>query len=341
MPPHLFPEILHSILQFLADDKESLSSSSLVCRTWVPFARTYLIPKDTFLTINPSNVGLYALLESPHCTVIQHIHRLIATVGTQEQFGRLWDVLRRGLTLEDLTISWHQFEPTAAVDTPITTDPPSLTSLELAVTNFYLTRSSFRIRELAWLVRIINSCSRLEQLSFGDCSTALVPFSPSLPRLLLASLQCLTLWNRSFPTFLPWLTHTGFDGCPKLKRLRIYWSIRGDTDSREGRRLLQEFLDGACADHIEAIEFMALDQRSTIWADINLQNLRRLTHVQVNYTVKMRLAEDDVEGAIAVASTASTAGKHVTVVIFGPDQDIWSSRVPKDSSRMEWLWFAC
>ncbi|KAL0563315.1 hypothetical protein V5O48_018755, partial [Marasmius crinis-equi] len=102
-----------------------------------------------------------------------------------------------------------------------------------------------------------------------------------------------------------------------------------------------EFLDGACADHIEAIELMALDQRSTIWADINLQNLRRLNHIQVNYTVKMRLAEGDVEGAIAVASTASTAGKHVTVVIFGPDQDIWSSRVPKDSSRTEWLWFAC
>ncbi|KAJ7350755.1 hypothetical protein DFH08DRAFT_644137, partial [Mycena albidolilacea] len=68
-------ELIDEILDYLADDKYSLRTCSLVCRAWVLRTRACLF-ESCRLSRERHVVGFGEVLQSPNCTFLHHVRSM-------------------------------------------------------------------------------------------------------------------------------------------------------------------------------------------------------------------------------------------------------------------------
>ncbi|KAJ6580968.1 hypothetical protein B0H19DRAFT_489637 [Mycena capillaripes] len=102
-----FPrELVHEFIDYLAEDRRSIKSCSLVCREWVFHSRSHLFEK---CPLWPSKIVDFCdLLRSPACTILPHVRGIheLKHYGPEDydsfnkiaaDLGRLTNVVEEGV----------------------------------------------------------------------------------------------------------------------------------------------------------------------------------------------------------------------------------------------------
>ncbi|KAJ7445912.1 hypothetical protein FB451DRAFT_1055474, partial [Mycena latifolia] len=91
LPSDLAQELIDTILDFLHDDRESLLSSSLVSRKWVPAPRYHIFEQIAINHLVTGRQGRFrdtahkflAICSSPHCTILSSVHNVVLNIDTE------------------------------------------------------------------------------------------------------------------------------------------------------------------------------------------------------------------------------------------------------------------
>ncbi|KAJ7901622.1 hypothetical protein B0H13DRAFT_2514526, partial [Mycena leptocephala] len=107
VPQELFELIIDHFVYRSIENRKTLLSCSLVCRSWVPRSRHHVFKK---CRLHPGNVLTFGqLLSSPACTFLPHVHWIFASRNYKKRadrnFDSITDGLRRLTSLEILELS--------------------------------------------------------------------------------------------------------------------------------------------------------------------------------------------------------------------------------------------
>lgn len=158
-------ELTDEIIGYLHTDRPALRTCTLVCKTWLPRSRHFLVG---YLKLKPSNSGLFfRLIDSPLSTITSHVHSL----HIQREYGGggpLWfkDLLPRLIifadTVTSITLTLANFLTMEAESTYEFWS--SFRSLE------HLGLMQCRFISFAQLAGLLCACPELQRLSLTSLS---------------------------------------------------------------------------------------------------------------------------------------------------------------------------
>ncbi|KAF8877370.1 hypothetical protein BD779DRAFT_1804006 [Infundibulicybe gibba] len=206
--PPLPPEVIDLIIDQLAgeDDRRTLKSCSLVCRSWLPRARHYLF--STISVVRTKSIPALHLLRSPLCTIHPHVRRLELCVNpssTASMATFIQEINARS-TLLLLRMKTSPGAGLTLVDGDLQVLLPMLRNLR------HLKLQHFRFKTLENRIRLFSSLPALETLViYGVDSQSYNTGSPSKDDHIYtmpppANLRHIFIGTVNVPHELHWLT---------------------------------------------------------------------------------------------------------------------------------------